>query len=65
MDLKGKQTIGPTGFLVVIGQLGHFHPVDVMYEMKTLGSDSVTVPFLFLDRLAELLGVSEFLGILL
>ena len=36
MDLKGKQAIGPTGFLIVVGQFGHFHTIDVMYEMKPL-----------------------------
>ena len=55
MDLKGKQAIGPTGFLIVVRQFGHFHPIDVMYEMKTLGGNPVTVPFLFLDRFAEFL----------
>ena len=65
MDLKGQQTIGPTGLLIVIGQLGRLHSVDVMYEVKPLGSDPVSIPFPFLDRLADFLGIPEFLGILL
>ena len=59
MDLKGKQAIGPTGLLVIIGQLGGLHPVDVMNEMKPLGSDPVGVPFTLLDGFADFLCIPE------
>ena len=65
MNLKGQQTIRSAGLLIVIGQLGRLHSVDVVYEVKPLGSDPVGIPFPFLDRLADFLGIPEFLGILL
>ena len=36
-----------------------------MHEMKTLGGDSVGIPFLFLHCLADFLGVPEFLSVFL
>ena len=55
----GKQAIGTAVFFVVVNQLSSLHAVYVMGEVKPVSHDTVAVPLLLLDGLANLIGVTE------
>ena len=65
MQLQGKQTIGPPSFRVIVSQLRRLHAVDVVNKVKSLCGYPVSIPIPLLDRLADLLGVTELLCLLL
>jgi hypothetical protein len=65
VELEREEAIGPAVFLVVVNQLGGLHAVYVMGEVKTISHNTVAVPFLLLDGLANLIGVTKSLGLLL
>ncbi len=65
VELEGKQSIRTAAFFVIVNQFGGLNAVYVMCEVKTISHDTVAVPLLLLDGLANLIGVTEGFGFLL
>ena len=65
MQLEGQKTLGAAGLFIIVDKLHGLFAINKMNKFVILRFNAILVPLFLFYSLANLLGVSKFLSLLL